>query len=81
MPFRHPHLAQLLPGDWSPAVQLTVFGGLVALGWGAAWYACRHLRGDRRAQRNSEERFRRLFEEATVALIEEDFTAVARRLD
>lgn len=77
----NPLLAHILPGDWSLAVQAIVYGGLVALvAWGV-WYACRHFRSDRRAQRHSEERFRRLFEEATVALIEEDFTAVARRLD
>ena len=74
-------LAHILPGDWPPAIQAMVYGGLMAVGGWGAWFVCRHFRSDRRAQRHSEERFRRLFEEATVALIEEDFTAVARRLD
>ena len=72
--------AHLLPGDWPPALHwalgLVVAGGAVWL----AWHYWRFCRSDRQALERSENRYRRLFEEATVAMIEEDFTGVERQL-
>jgi PAS domain S-box-containing protein len=75
-----PALALIPPGEWPEELQWGLGGLLVA---GFAWFAWRHWRLTRRhrlALRRSEERFRRFFEEATVAIIEQDFTEVQRRL-
>ncbi len=73
--------AHLLPEDWSPAMRAWVWG----VGWLAVvlvvGYYWRQLRRQRRELRRSEARFRRFFEEATVAIIEEDFTELQRRLE
>jgi len=81
MPPADLHLARLWPDAWSPAWQGFAYGVLVVLAIWGGWFLWRRLRGDRGAPALAEVRFRRLFEEATVALIEEDFTAVAQRLD
>ncbi len=74
--FASPLLAELLPGvRWGWGVTgVAVAGGLAGYYW---WL----LRRQRRELRRSEARFRRFFEEATVAIVEQDFSEVQRRLE
>lgn len=66
--------AHILPPGWSTETNWAVTGLALLAAALAIGYYWRQLRRQRRELRRSEARFRRFFEEATVAIIEEDFS-------
>ncbi|MBP6508828.1 MAG: PAS domain-containing protein, partial [Opitutaceae bacterium] len=83
-PLELPPLANLFPAGWPVELRWAsgVVGGvLLGLGLVWGWRYRRRAEQTRRELRRAEERFRRFFEEATVAIIDEDFSAVQRRLE
>lgn len=73
--------AHILPADWSPEMRWGVTGLVLLVAGLIFGHYWRQLRRQRRDLRRSEARFRRFFEDATVAIIEEDFSVLQRRLE
>ncbi len=73
--------AHILPADWSPDMRWGVTGLVLLMAGVILSHYWRQLQRQRRDLRRSEARFRRFFEEATVAIVEEDFTVLQQRLE